>query len=138
MTAALYDSSVFEDHNRVGVLHGGKSMRYDEHRSALHKPIGTALNEKFGSRIDRTRRLVHYHNGRVGNRRSRYRQQLPLTLRKVGSVVGQHRVIAVGKSGNEIVGVGDSRRGINFFVGGGEPTVTDILHNRAGKQTGIL
>lgn len=50
--AALDYSAVIENHNHIGIHNRGKPVSDNEYRSALHKPIHSALNYRFRSRID--------------------------------------------------------------------------------------
>ena len=80
MAAALYDATVVEHHDDVALADGGKAVRDDKNRSAVHEPVGTLLHYLFGARIYRRSSLVEYHDGRVGDCGTGYRKQLALSL----------------------------------------------------------
>ena len=138
VVAPLDDPAVIENHNRVGVAHRGKPVGDDKHRSALHQLIHAVLHEGFGTGIDGGSRLVEDHCGRIRNRRAGDGDELALPLREVGAVVGQHGVVPFGQTGDEVVRVGEFCRRDALFVRRVQPAVTDIVHDRARKQVGIL
>ena len=61
--AALDDDAVFEHHDRMAVAHGGKAVRDDEYRPALHQLIHALFDERFRMRIDGAGRLVEDEHG---------------------------------------------------------------------------
>ena len=95
VASALDDAAVVEDHDNVGVLDGGQTVRDDEHRAALHQLIHAALHDGLGARVDGAGRLVEDHHRRVGDRRAGDGDELALALREVRAVVGQQRVVAL-------------------------------------------
>jgi len=55
------------------------------------------LNQHFGSRIDAARGLIQNEDGRVGQKRAGDGQELLLSLREIGGVLVDERVVAVGQ-----------------------------------------
>ena len=113
-------------------------MRNDENRSALHQRVHTLLHQRFGARIDGGSRLVQDHDGRIGDCRAGDRNELALPLREVGSLVAQHGIVSFGQPRNKVVRVGEFRRLNALFVRRVQFAVTDILHDSARKEVGIL
>ena len=138
VVAALDDAAVVEHHDRVRVLDRRQPVSDDEHRPSLHQCVHALLDEILGASVDGRRRLVEDEHGRVCDRGTRDGQQLLLPLRQVGAVAGQHRVVAVRKTGDEVVRVGEFRRGDALVVGRVQLAVTDVVHDRAGEQVGVL
>ena len=64
--------------------------------------------------------------------------QLALALGEVRAVAGEHGVVAVGQAADEAVGVGELGRGDALLVRGVKVAVADVLHDRAGKEVGVL
>ena len=56
--AALDDLPAVHDEDDVRPRDGGKAVRDDKARPAFHQLLDGFLNELFGERIDRARRLV--------------------------------------------------------------------------------
>ena len=83
-------------------------------------------------------RLVEDQHRRVGHRRTRNGKQLALALGEVGAVAGQHRVEAIRQAADEQLRIGQAGRRTAFFVGGVQAAVADVVHDRTGKQVGIL
>ena len=136
--AALDDPAVIEDHDRIRVADGGEPVRDDKHRSALHQSIHALLHKRFRTRIDGGSRFVQDHDGRIGNRRPRNGNQLTLSLRQVGRLVTEHRVVPFGQARDKVVRVGKLCRGDALLVRRIQFSVTDVLHNGARKQVCIL
>ena len=61
-----------------------------------------------------------------------------MSLREICAVPRQHSVVALGQPGYKAVRTRKSRRRLTLFVGGVQSAVSDIVHNRAGKQVCIL
>ena len=138
MTAALYYPAVIEYDYNVGVFDGGQPVRYHKYRSAVHERVHTTRNYRFGTRIYRACSLVQYHDGRIGDCGARYRHKLPLSLREVCAVARKHGIVALWKSRYEIVRARKLCRRHALLVGSVELAVSNILHDRAREQIGIL
>ena len=113
-------------------------MRDDEHRSALHQLIHAPLYDLLRARVDRAGRFVEDHDGRIGNRGARDRDELALSLRQIRAVLIEHRPVPFGEPRDKVVRARKFRRGDTFFVRRLQQAVTDIVHHRTGKQVGIL
>ena len=113
-------------------------MRDDEDRAAFHERVHTALDERFGSGVDRGRRFVENHDRGVGDGGAGNGKKLPLALREVRTVCVQHRVVALGKTGDEVVGVGKLRRRDAFLIGCIQLAVADVLHDGSCEEVHVL
>src|SRR5262249_47673633 len=67
----------------VGILNRRESVRNDEIRAIHHKFGKGILNEHFCFRIDTRGGLIKHENRRIVRKRTRKRQQLSLSSRKV-------------------------------------------------------
>lgn len=138
MITALDDLSVLQNHDGVGVAHGGETVSDHEGGPFCHQTIHALLDVLFRSRIDRTRRFIEDQDRRLGYRRSRDIKKLPLALAQVRAVALKNGVIALWKPHDKGMGRCHLRRLNNFLVGGIKPSVPDIFHNRSRKQMRIL
>ena len=138
MITALNDLSVLQNHDGVGVTHGGEAVGDHKGGPFCHQTVHALLDVLFRSRIDRARRLIEDQDRRLGYRRSRDIKKLSLALAQVRAVALQNRVIALWKPHDKGMGRCHLRRLNNFLVGGIKPSVPDIFHNRSRKQMRIL
>ena len=113
-------------------------MGDDKGGTAIHQTVHTLLHQRFGAGVNGRSGFVQNQHRGIGNSGTGNRQQLPLALGKICSVPGQHRLIALRQTADKAVGVGKLCRGNAFLVGCVQPTIADILHDRSGKQVGIL
>ena len=130
--------AVVENHDDVGVLDGGQTVRDDEHRAALHQLIHAALHDGLGARVDGAGRLVEDHHRRVGDRRASDGDELALALREVRAVVGQQCVVALRQACDEVVRAGEPCRRAALLVRCVQTAVADVLHHRAGEEIRLL
>ena len=138
VAAALDDASVLEYHDGIRVAHGGQTVRDDKDRSAVHQTVHALLYQCLGAGIDGACRLVENHNRGIGDRCARNRDQLALTLGQVCTVVGEHGVIALGQTADELVGVGQLCCDLDLLVGRIQTAIADVLAHGAGEQVGVL
>ena len=75
-----------------------------KHRAPFHELIHTALHDGLGTGVDRRGRLVQDHYGRIRYSRTRDGNELTLTLREIGTVVGKLGLISSRQAGDKIVG----------------------------------
>ena len=93
--ATLDDAAVVKHDDHVGVAHGREPVRNHERGTPVHEGVHAPLHDLLGARVDGGRCLIQDHDRRVCNGRARNGEQLALTLRELGGVVGQHRVVAL-------------------------------------------
>ena len=60
VAALLHDLAVLDDHDAVGVAHGGQPVGDDEHRPALHEGVHTPLDVLLGAGVDGGGGLVQH------------------------------------------------------------------------------
>ena len=138
MITALDDLSILQNHDGVGVPHGGETVGDHEGGPFCHQTIHALLDVLFCSRIDRTRRLIEDQDRRLGYRRSRDIKKLPLALAQVRAVALKNGVIALWKPHDKGMGRCHLRRLNDLFIGGIQSSVTDVFHDRPRKQMGVL
>ena len=138
MITALNDLSVLQNHDGVGVAHGGEAMGDHEGSPFRHQTVHALLDVFFRSRIDGTRRFIEDQDRRLGYRRSRDIKKLPLALAQVRAIALKNGVIALWKPHDKGMGRCHLRCLNDLLVGGIKPSVPDIFHDRSRKQVGIL
>ena len=65
MITALDDLSVLQNHDGVGVPHGGEAVGDHEGSPFCHQTVHALLDVLFRSRIDGARRFIEDENGRI-------------------------------------------------------------------------
>ena len=138
VVALLFDLPVLDDHNAVGIAHGGEPVGNDKHRPSLHEGVHALLDEGLGAGVDGGSGLVQDHHRGIGHGGPGDGQQLALSLGEVGSVAGDHGLVALGEAADEGVGVGTLGGGNALLVGGVQTAVADVVHNGAGEEVGVL
>ena len=116
MITALNDLSVLQNHDGVGVPHGGETVGDHEGGPFCHQTIHALLDVLFCSRIDRTRRFIEDQDRRLGYRRSRDIKKLPLALAQVRAVALKNGVIALWKPHDKGMGRCHLRRLNDLFI----------------------
>ena len=66
MITALNDLSVLQNHDGVGVPHGGEAVGDHKGRPFSHQTVHALLDVLFRSRIDGARRFIEDQNRRSG------------------------------------------------------------------------
>lgn len=97
MITALDDLSILQNHDGVGVAHGGEAVGDHEGGPFCHQTVHALLDVLFRSRIDGARRFIEDQDRRLGYRRSRDIKKLPLALAQVRAVALKNGVIALWK-----------------------------------------
>ena len=104
----------------------------------FHEGVHAVLYQFLGTGIDGGGGLVENQRRRVGDRCPGDGKELPLALAQVGAVAGEHGIVAVRETADKAVGVGQFGRLDAVLIGGVQFTVTDVVHDGAGEQMGIL
>ena len=136
--ATLDDTAVLEDHDRVGIAHGGQAVRDHKRGASAHDAVHTALDKLFGTRVDGARGLVQDEHRRIGHGNARDSEQLALALRQVGAVGRDRRVVPSRQAADKRVSAGCLGSGAHFLVGRVELAKADVLRNGAAKQVCVL
>ena len=138
MITALDDLSVLQNHDGVGVAHGGETVSDHEGGPFCHQTIHALLDVLFRSRIDGARRFIEDQDRRPGYRRSRDIKKLSLALTQLRAIALKNGVIALWKPHDKGMGRCHLRCLNDLLVCGIKPSVADILHDRSRKQVGVL
>ena len=138
MITALDDLSVLQNHDGIGVAHGGETVSDHEGGPFCHQTIHALLDVLFRSRIDGARRFIEDQDRCPGYRCSRDIKKLSLALTQIRAVALKNGVIALWKPHDKGMGRCHLRCLNDLLVCGIKPSVADILHDRSRKQVGIL
>ncbi len=82
MRPPLDDPPVVEHDDQVGAADRGQPVRDDERGSSGEQQAKPVLDAPLGSDVDRRGRLVEDEDPRIGEQRSRERDELPLAERE--------------------------------------------------------
>ncbi len=130
--ALLDDAAVLHNEDDVGLADGGQAVGHDEARAALHHPGKGSLDAHFRAGIDGGSCLVQdQHRGQTEHDAGNT-EQLLLALTDVAAVLSNDRVVAVGQTADEAVGMGCLGRCKDLLVGGVRLAVGDVLADGAG------
>ena len=102
MRAALDDAATLKHHESVRIPYRGETVGDDEGRAALHEPVHAVLYDALSSGIDGAGRLIENEHRRICDGRPGNREELTLSLAQVCTVAGEHRVIPVRKTADEV------------------------------------
>ena len=138
MAAALDDAALLQHHDAVCIADGGQAVRNDKAGAAVHQAVHAALHQRFGAGIDGGGGLVQDQHRGICHGRTGDGQQLALALREVGTIAGEHGVVALRQTLDEAICVGKAGSGDALFIGSLQPAIADVLHHRAGEQVGVL
>ena len=138
MGARLYDDSVMENHDGLRVSERAEPVRDHDHGPFLHQSLQSLYDERFGFSIERRRRLVEDQDRRVANEGARDADALALSSRERRSALADDRVVTLGQSGDEFVGVREPGGIHDVDIGRVVASVRDVVANRAVKQDRLL
>ena len=113
-------------------------MGDDEAGAAAHQVVHCGLDALFGAGVHAAGSFIQNQDAVVGQDGAGNGQQLLLALADVGGVLVQLHLIAAGQGADEVVCVGGFGCGDDFFVGGIEAAVPDVLHDGTLEQPGVL
>ena len=104
MITALDDLSVLQNHDGVGVAHGGEAVGDHKGGPFSHQTVHALLDVLFRSRIDGARRFIEDQDRCPGYRCSRDIKKLSLTLTQVRAIALKNGVIALWKPHDKAMG----------------------------------
>src|SRR5690348_9794803 len=103
MRPALDDLAVLEHDDHVGVADRRESVGDDERRASLEERAQGGLDLPLGADVHRARRLVEDEDPRVGEQRTRERDELALPERQPRAALAELRLVAVLEPPDELV-----------------------------------
>ena len=116
----------------------GQPVRDDEGRPPDEQPAQRVLDLLLRADVDRGGGLVEDEDARVGEQRTRERDQLALAQREAHAALAELGLVAVLQLARERVGA-DGLRGCDHVLGRRiGPRERDVLAQRAGEQEALL
>ncbi len=132
------DPAFFEHRDAVGAANGAQAMRNHQHGAALHQVPEGFLDQRFAFGIERGGGFVEDEDGRILQDRAGNGDALALATRKPEAFFADHRVVALRKAEDEIVGQGVSRgllHQIAFYI---RLAVGDVVAHRVVEKNRFL
>ena len=86
------DAAFFDGDDPVAVPDGGKTVRDDEHRAAMHNPLHVVLNDALAFIIERAGGFIENQDARIHDQRARNGDALALAAGKVGAALADTSV----------------------------------------------
>src|SRR5215469_9204165 len=134
----FHDAAAVNDDDAVSEPHGRKTMRNNEGRTTSGSAAQGFHHDLFRRSVQVAGGLVKYENRRITQDRPGDRNALLLPARQRFAPLGNKTVISVRKVLDELVRVGQPRRGANLLVAGAGPTKGNVFTNRAAEEQGVL
>ncbi len=138
MGADLLDLAALEDDQTVGVFQGGKAVGDGKRRAPFYQAGDGVLNLLLGVCVYRGSGLIQDQNARIVENGAGNGDALALAAGKRLPALPDLRIVAVGLTGDEIVGVRGFGRRHYLFDGRAGLGVADVLGDGAVKQKGVL
>ena len=138
MGASLDDAPLLHDDDGVGIADGAQTVGDDEGAAPLHQRVHAVLYCLLRPGVDARCGLVEDECRRIGNGSAGDGDKLSLALTQIAAIGREHRLVAVGQTTDEVVGIDQSGRLDALLVGGVEASVADVLHHSAGEEMRLL
>src|SRR6267142_2711675 len=138
MGTLLDDLAAVEHQDAVEAAHRRQPVRDHDRGASLDEPLHRLLDQGLRFGIEARRRLVEDQDRRVGKKRARQRDALPLAARQLDAAFADQRAVALRQSQDELMRVGKTRGLLDRRHAGARPAVGDVLGQRAVKQDRIL
>ena len=113
-------------------------MRDHDHGTVFDIACKGLVDEPLALHVDLARGLVEHEDLGVAEKRPGKRDSLPLAAGQAKAVGAHHRLVAVGKFGDEFVGVGLRRRFDDLLFGRIPAAVADVVEDRLVEQLRLL
>lgn len=110
MRSLLDDLAVVDDEDHIRLADGGKPVRDDEGRRALHQRMRRFLNQHFRFGIDRAGCFIQHKNLRLCDNRARKRDELLFSRGEPVAAFADIRVIALFKLRRDAIRADGFRR----------------------------
>ena len=138
MVSLFNDIAVFHYQYKICISDGGESVGDYEAGSAFHEVIHGFLDLDFGSGVYGAGSFIEDQNLWISQDGSGDREELLLTLGYVAGFFVENHVVSAWKSLDETMYVGSFGCCYDFFMGGIEFAVFDIIFDASAEQPGIL
>ena len=138
MVATLDDASAVHHHDPVGIANGGKAVGDDEGGAPSHQFVHPLLHHALGACIDAAGGFVEDECRRIGHGGAGNGDELPLALTQVAAVGGERGVVTLCQTTDEVVGMHELGGGDALLVGGFQPAIAYVLHDRCREEMRLL
>lgn len=101
------DFSMFQYHNGVGISYRGQAVGDHKYGSSFHQLVHSFFNQGFCSGVNRGCSFIQDQHRRIGNGSPGNGKKLPLSLREISSVSGNHGVISLRQTTDKGVCIGN-------------------------------
>ena len=133
-----HDLVLVQQDHPVGQGDGGQPVGDDQGGPALHLDPQSGMDPLLHLDVDGAGGVVEHHDGRVDQQGPGDGDPLPLAAGEGVAPLADHRVVAVGQVGDELVGAGRLGRGLDLVEGGRRLAVGDVVAHRHGEQEGLV
>src|SRR5205085_12152009 len=130
----LHDFALVEDDDQVGAGDRAEAVGDDEGGAALEQVGQRRLDELLALGVEVAGGLVEDQDLRVGQDRAGDADALALAAGQLEPALADERVVALGQSVDELVGVGAAGGVADVGLGGAAAAVGDVLADRAVEQ----
>ncbi len=132
------DPALFQHDDVIGLFDRGETMRDDDDGSGLGEGLQGILNEPLGDAVHGVGRFVEDEKVGIPDDGAGERQPLQLAGRQPDAAVADLRQVALGKRGDEIVGVRLRGRLDDVLLAGIEPAVGDVVAHAGVEDVAVL
>ena len=136
--ATFDDFAVFEDDDFVETGDGRETVSDDDGGAALHKVAEGVLDGGFGFGVEGGGGFVEDEDGGVFQNGASDGDALTLPTGELDAAFADHGVVAIGKVGDEFIGVGEACGFVDFFGSGAWFAVSDVFEDGTVKEGGFL
>ena len=138
MCPGLDDMPLLHHDDLIRVANGGEAVRDDETGAVAHQLHHSVLDMQLGAGINRGGCFIQNQNLRIAEKRSADGKKLALALRKIRAGGGEHRIIAIGQCGDDLVTVGALCGFNHLLVGYASVSILEIVSDRVGEENRVL
>ena len=138
MRALLGDRAMIEDQQAVHRAHRRQAVGDDDGGAAFHQPLHRLLDQRLRFRIEAGCCLVEDQHRGIREERPRQRHALTLAARELHAPFADQRLVAARQAFDEVMCVGELRRGDDLLHRGARTGIGDVLGERAVEQDRLL
>src|SRR6266852_3607740 len=113
-------------------------MRYQQGGASPGSPSQCIDNGSFGGRIKPTGGFIQDQDGRSSQNRPGDGDALFLAAGKSGATLGDRGFVAIGKTVNELGGIGHNRGRDNLLIAGVWTSKSDVFADCPAEEQGVL
>jgi hypothetical protein len=127
----LDDAPVAQHADRRSPAHRAQAVRDHQGRAPHQQGLERDLQLRLVLGVEMTRGLVEHQDGRIPQQRARDGDPLPLPAREPHPALSERRLVALGQSADELLGLGRLSGALDLGAGGPRPPQRDVLGHRS-------